>query len=294
MQSLIRRAKPIRLDPAPSRWAWRLQRLLLTPVFWLSLRIIVPFATTLAIGSWYLGDTERQANIQRMVAEARASIEERPEFQVKMMAIDGADDVLSRFVRETLPLNFPTSSFDLDLDAIRTVVDEIPSVKSVAVRIKPGGVLHLDITPRVAVALWRTKDGLALIDETGAYVAAAKQRDARPDLPLLAGDGANKHVPEALRLVAAAKPLGARLRGLVRMGERRWDVVLDRDQRILLPEINPLPVLERVIALEDAHDILTRNVARVDMRLAERATVQMNKEASDQWWAHKAAFGTGN
>jgi hypothetical protein len=43
-------------------------------------------------------------------------------------------------------------------------------------------------------------------------------------------------VPEALALVAAARPAVPRLRGLVRMGERRWDLVLDRDQRILLPE----------------------------------------------------------
>ncbi|MFC6759445.1 hypothetical protein ACFQFQ_08000 [Sulfitobacter porphyrae] len=46
MRSLIRRKAPtsVKADPAPSRWAWRMQRLMLTPGFRLMLRAGVPFA----------------------------------------------------------------------------------------------------------------------------------------------------------------------------------------------------------------------------------------------------------
>ena len=46
MRSLIR-AKRTKADPAPSRWAWRMQRLMLTPGFRLALRAGVPFCVTL-------------------------------------------------------------------------------------------------------------------------------------------------------------------------------------------------------------------------------------------------------
>ena len=88
---------------------------------------------------------------------------------------------------------------------------------------------------------------------------------------------------EALDLVRAAGPLGARMRGLVRVGERRWDVVLDREQRILLPEEAPVQALERVIALGQVHDMLERDLAVVDMRLAARPTIRMNEAAVAQW-----------
>ena len=52
------------------------------------------------------------------------------------------------------------------------------------------------------------------------------------------------------------------------MGERRWDVVLDRDQRILLPETGPVPALERVIALDKAEHLLDRDIT--GRRSAER------------------------
>lgn len=291
MRSLIRK-KPIagRPDPAPSRWSWRMQRLMLTPGIRLALRAGVPFCITLALGTWYLSDEARRGAIETAVAEARASIETRPEFMVNLMAVDGAKDELASYIRETLPLDFPVSSFDLDLDAMRAKVTEISAVKTASVRIRPGGVLQIDIEPRKAVALWRNEDGLALVDENGIYVAAATSRYARPDLPLIAGEGADKHVAEALDLIQAAAPLGERLRGFVRMGERRWDVVLDRDQRILLPSEEPQRALERVLALESAQDILTRDVARVDMRLARRPTVQMTNEAAEERSAQQAAF----
>ncbi|MEH6644122.1 cell division protein FtsQ/DivIB [Sulfitobacter sp.] len=291
MRSLIRKKAPAgRADPAPSRWAWRMQRLMLTPGIRLALRAGVPFCITLLAGTWYLSDEARRGAIEEAVAEARASIETRPEFMVNLMAVDGAEDELASYIRKTLPLNFPVSSFDLNLDAMRAKVTEISAVKSASVRIRPGGVLQIDIEPRMAVALWRNEDGLVLVDENGIYVAAATNRYARPDLPLIAGEGADKNVAEALELIQAAAPLGERLRGLVRMGERRWDVVLDRDQRILLPSEEPQRALERVLALESAQDILTRDVARVDMRLARRPTVLMTNEAAEERSAQQAAF----
>ncbi|KEJ89361.1 cell division protein FtsQ/DivIB [Sulfitobacter donghicola] len=281
-------------DPAPSRWAWRMQRLMLTPGIRLALRAGVPFCITLAAGTWYLSDEARRGAIELAVAEARASIQTRPEFMVNLMAVDGAKDELATYIRESLPLDFPISSFDLDLDAMRTTVSEISAVKTASVRIRPGGVLQIDVEQRKAVALWRNDDGLVLVDEGGNYVATATSRHARPDLPLIAGEGANDHVDEALELMQAAAPLGGRLRGLVRMGARRWDVVLDRDQRILLPADQPQRALERVIALEGAQDILTRDVARVDMRLARRPTVQMTNEAAEERMAQQAAFRAKN
>ena len=285
MLKMIRRSgHPSRSDPAPSRWAWRMQRLMLTPAFRFGLRVGVPFCVTLLAGTIYLSDADRRTAITDAVADARASVEERPEFMVKLMAIDGAEDALAADIRQAVPLNFPLSSFDLDLENIRTQINELHGVKKASVRIRPGGVLQVDIQPRLPVAIWRNEDGLVLVDETGAHVRDIVSRSEFADLPLIAGEHAARHVPEALRLTQVASALGERLRGVVRIGGRRWDVVLDRDQRIMLPESGAVQALERVIALERAQEILTRDVARVDMRLAQRPTVRMNEEATREWW----------
>jgi len=239
-------------------------------------------------GTVWLSDPDRQQRITDTGAEARASIEERPEFMVSLMAIDGAPPDVARDIRETLPLDFPISSFDLDLPSLRATILEMPPVRDASLRVRPGGVLQVNVEPRVPVAIWRTAEGLSLIDETGAFVADLPRRQLRPDLPIVAGVGADTQVLDGLMLFEAARPLGPRVRGIVRMGERRWDVVLDRDQRILLPEVGALQALERVIALEDTDAVLSRDVARVDMRLAARTTLRMNSGAAEEWRRIKA------
>lgn len=282
-----------RYDPAPSRLSYRVQRWMLTPGIRLGLRIGIPFCIVFAAASIWLADPARRDALRLYVADLRASIEERPEFMVSLMAIDGAGPSLAADIREVLPVDFPVSSFDLDIEAMRSTVAGLDPVKSVSLRIRPGGILQVDVTERQPAIVWRTRDGVALLDATGAHITQIASRTERTDLPLIAGDGADDHVDEALELIAAAQPLGARLRGLVRIGERRWDVVLDRDQRIQLPASDPVPALERVIALSEAQDMLERDVAVVDMRLGARPTVRMNGAAVEDWWRIRELNSTG-
>lgn len=278
MRSLIPRRKTSR-DPAPSRWGFRYQRLMLTPLFRTFLRLGLPvFLVVFVIGVWFSNADNRQMLTDK-VAEAKAAIQSREEFMVKLMAIDGADDVLADEIRAVVPVDFPISSFDLDLEASRDLVAAINAVEQATIRIRPGGILQVDVVQRVPVAVWRASDGLRLIDGSGAIVGPLVARSDRSDLPLVVGDGARQALDEALELYATAGPLLPRMRGLVRMGERRWDIVLDRDQRILLPNENPIPALERVIALNQVQDMLERDIAIVDMRNSVRPTIRLNEMA---------------
>ncbi|TDK43210.1 cell division protein FtsQ/DivIB [Antarcticimicrobium luteum] len=282
-----------RPDPAPSRLKYRMQRWLLTPGIRLGLRVGVPFCLCFALGSAFMADPQRRDALTLFMSDLRASIQERPEFMVGLMAIDGAGRNLSEDIREAVALDFPVSSFDLDLEQIRQRIIELDPVETAAVRIRPGGILQVDVTERQPAVVWRSRSGLSMLDETGAHVDNLVSRTARPELPLIAGQGADRAVAEALRLIGAARPLADRLRGLVRVGERRWDVVLDRGQRILLPPDKPVRALERVLALNEVRDLLERDVTVVDMRLRARPTVRMTGAAVEDWWKIRRINGYG-
>ena len=279
--SATRRHTVLPCDPAPSKWKYRYQRMMLTPGFRGLFRIGLPLALiVILVCSWYSHDANREAAITKF-QEIKASFQHRPEFMVASLDVIGADDALIKIVLEQLPITFPMSSFKLDLEAMRGTVEALDAVRSVQVRVGDAGVLTVDITPRTPVALWRDGLNLRLLDEDGRFAGSVATRADRLDLPLIAGDGAQTHIREALVLFRDAEPIAKRLRGLVRVGERRWDVVLDRDQRILLPSENPVAALDRVIALHQARDMLGRDVAVVDMRNGNRPTLRMNKEAAD-------------
>lgn len=269
-------------DPAPSRLAYRVNRWMLTPMFRRFLFVGLPVALAAGIAFAYFADQARRDAVAAGFAAIRESIEQRPEFMVKLMAIDGASDEVAATIRAAVPIAFPISSFDLDLPAIRTQIQGIGAVAKVDVRVRSGGVLQVDVVERVPAVVWRAPAGLVLLDLEGRRVAGLAARTDRADLPLIAGTGADRAVPEALALVAAAEPVKERLRGLLRVGERRWDVVLDRDQRILLPEKGAVEALEQVLALDEARDLLARNILVADMRLPHRPTLRLAAYAVEE------------
>ncbi len=282
MRPLIARRGPVPLpprDPAPSIWSYRFQRLWLTPLFRRLMRVGLPaFAVVLVIG-WYFSDPAHWRGVTDQMAEMRREIENRPEFRVNLMNVRGASPQLAQEVRQTLALDLPLSSFDLDLDQLRETVEELPAVARAELRILSGGYLAVEVEERVPVLIWQTRAAPVLLDADGQFVAPLAHRQLPGPLPQVAGEGADAAVPEALALLEAAAPLGDRLRGLVRMGERRWDVVLRDGRRILLPSDDPIAALDRVLALDEAQDLLGRDVIRVDMRNPARPNVQLSPAA---------------
>ena len=277
MRSLKRR------DPAPSRSAYKLQRLMLPPGVRIFLRWGLPVSfVAFAAGLW-AADPDRREQLLESAHEMRRQIEQRPEFMVNLLAIEGASDEVAEDIREVLALDLPVSSFDLELPALKARAEEIHAVASAAVGGKAGGVLEVRVDEREPAVVWRGRDGLEMLDREGHRVATLTTRSDRPDLPLLAGDGAETAVVEAVELYATARPRDPRIRGLLRVGERRWDGILDRGQRILLPEENPAPALERVIALDQVRSLFKRDVTVVDMRNPARPTLRLGPDASSDF-----------
>lgn len=283
MRPLIARRGPVltRPDPAPSRLTYRVQRLWLTPLFRALLRIGLPAFVVIAALLWYATDEQKVQALMDQVAEIRREIEDRPEFRINVLSIEGASPAVTEEVRATLALNLPVSSFDLDLAELRSRVEALPAVASASVRNAGGGSLTVEVVERVPALIWQARDGTSLIDAEGNFIAALSARQPEAPLPMIAGEAADRAVAEALDLIEAAGPLGDRLLGLVRMGERRWDVVLRDGPRILLPAEAPRAALDRVLLLHDVQEILDRDLLRIDLRNPGQLTVQLTPDAME-------------
>jgi cell division protein FtsQ len=268
-------AKPARRDPAPSRWAYRWQRLWLTPVYRFAFRFVLPFAVIFAMGAAVWADKQRSSAITAQMAGLQDVFENRPEFRVEFLSIEGASADLADAVRAKLAVTLPASSFDLDLDALRDVAQSMDAVAEASVQIRAGGVLRVLLVERQAAVIWRDGDQMQLLDSAGHRVAGLISRSDRADLPLILGTGANLHTQEALDLIVAAGPIAPNMRALQRMGDRRWDIILDRNQRILLPEADALAALDRALALDGAEQLFARDITVIDLRYAARPILRM-------------------
>jgi len=268
-----------RRDPAPSRIGYRLRRLWLTQrVRWL-LRRGVPLGLILAVIIGTIGDGRVQTWVGSQLDGLRNNIAGRPEMQIVAMEIQNASPDLAAQISAVMDMDLPISALDLNMTLLRDQVERLDAVQSATLRLGAQNVLEIDVLERQPVILWRQADQLEMLDTTGARVAIVPARAAQPDLPVIAGEGANEAVEDVLRLNRIALQLGPRLRGFVRIGGRRWDVVLADDVTIMLPEIGAEDALRRVLALHASQALLDRDIAVVDMRDASRPLLRLNTDA---------------
>ncbi|MEM7237466.1 MAG: cell division protein FtsQ/DivIB [Pseudomonadota bacterium] len=210
---------------------------------------------------------------------------EDPDLAVRKVEVLGGSDELHSRLTDQLGTIVGVPAMALDLRDLRSRIEELGAVRSARVELSTKGTLRVLVSERRPAALWRDPDGnLHVVDKSGVRISTAATRSARPGLILILGDGALDQVSEALRIMRAAPAFQPRLRALVRVGERRWDLVLDRDLRVLLPETGAPDAIARVMALHMGEDqLLERDLKVIDMRVPERPVLRMQDRAVETW-----------
>ena len=268
-------------DPAPSRLRYRLERLWFSPAFRRAARIGIPLAAVLLPLAFV---TQNRDLMDRAVAGAAvaaatlADLAQTPEFRVDTLDVVGASPGVTAAIMDVTDGVLPQNSFSLDIEQIRQVILRVPAIESATLFVKPGGILEVRIAERRPAAVWRHEFGLALVDRDGRRIGSLESRSERENLPLIVGEGAPEAIDEALELFKVARPIFGRIRGLRKVGERRWDLVLDRGQTIKLPESRATDVLRRITQLHLEHRLLDRFVTVVDFRLPDRPVLRVEHD----------------
>jgi cell division protein FtsQ len=271
-------------DPAPPPWRYRLGRLWRRRALRRAICVQIP-ALALGLAAVALAaDPATHVAVSRNLDALRAALTERPEFAIRRIEIEGASPQVEAEIRASLIDAQGASSIDLDAGAVRRRIEGLGWVESARVSLEAPEALRVAVVERRAVAIWRIDGEPVLIDANGVDIAPAFSRADRPDLPVVAGEGADKAVAEALAILAAAGSLADRVRGLVRVGERRWDVALERDITLCLPSDEPASAMSRAAAMQDSDRLFDREVAVVDLRLPDRPTMRLTP------LAHEAAL----
>ena len=269
------------IDPAPSRVAYRIMRLLLIPrlrlIFTLGFLSLLIFCATLGL----FINVNVWENISAIKKDLKLAFVERPEFMIKVASIDGSSDELANEIREILPLDFPVSYFDLDIKYLHKVVNEIPAVASAAIKISVGGVLQINVTEKSPAFIWRKDNVMSVIDETGSFIRIANSRVDYPKLPLVVGEAADLAVSEISSLMQANEYFKDHVRAFIRVGERRWDLILENNVRIMLPQREFLAAFDRLMLMNEAGSLLSGRLSNIDMRLVVRPTVRVDTVSVD-------------
>ena len=137
------------------------------------------------------------------------------------------------------------------------------------------GTVSVHLIEKRPFALWRTGTGFDVVERSGAVIVKAEP-EAFKHLPVLVGAGAPEAAAPLIDALAPDKAINARLTAIVRIGERRWDLILSGGVTVRLPEEGweaQLAELERLIV---ERGILERDIEMIDLRYPDNYVFRLH------------------
>ncbi|MET3589535.1 cell division protein FtsQ [Bartonella silvatica] len=207
-------------------------------------------------------------------------------FMVSDVEISGNKRLHKQRVLKILGLDAAASIFAFDVDRARSLLEQQAWVQAANVqKIYPNKV-RVTLIEREPYAIWQHDGVMDIVDNTGRVIVPFN-REGVQNFPLVVGRGAQTSAKVFIQSLSGYPQLCSRVRAFVRVGDRRWDLVLDNGVRIMLPEKGALERLSSLIKTGIMQDLLSRDVLTIDLRLSDRITVSLSDEALER---HRTAI----
>lgn len=180
----------------------------------------------------------------------------------------------------------------VDTEELRQELLRLPWVQDARVSRQLPSTLRVDIVERQPHAVLARPDRLMLIDATGVELEPIARAEA-DEYMLIEGPGAVDRVEDLTRLLDAAPALQSRVRGAEWVGNRRWNLTFETDQRLALPEgeERAAAALIAFAQADGVNRLIGGQATSFDLRNAPRMYMNVPGRAAEQ---EIAAADTGD
>jgi cell division protein FtsQ len=202
-------------------------------------------------------------------------------FAINNVKVSGNAETSEIDILEKIGLDGTTSLMALDVAATRDALKTLPWILDAEVRKIYPDTVEIKLKEKTAFGIWQHGNELELIEKDGKPIA--KLRDNKfAHLPLFVGKDAGTGADEIMHDLERWPAMKARVKALMRVAGRRWDLKLDNGVVIKLPERDMDRAMAELAEFDNSHQVLERDILAIDLRLADRTTVQLTADAAER------------
>jgi cell division protein FtsQ len=186
-------------------------------------------------------------------------------FFLKKVNIQGQNNTQAQYILGVLNLDYGTPILGINLVELRKLLEQNDWVKSAIVARKLPNTLYIGLVERKAIAIWQHNNNVDLIDDTGFVI---KVKDIKPfkDLLYVVGDDANLYAKSLIDLLSSNPQLKTKVVSAIRYGQRRWDILLENNINVKLPENNTAKAWAYIGKLDKEKKLFSENFTNIDLR----------------------------
>ncbi len=168
-----------------------------------------------------------------------------------------------------------------DPDAVRAAIIDLPWVRNATVERRLPDTIVIRLEERRPMALWQHGGRFVVVDREGVELTDDRL-DRFAGLPLVVGAGAPAHAAGFLALLHTEPLVAGRVRAAVWVGGRHWELRLDNDVAVRLPEDDVAAALRRLALAEQDAGLFDRDIVAIDLRFDDRMIIQASPLAAER------------
>jgi len=186
-------------------------------------------------------------------------------FGISQVHLSGNNRTQPQSILAALGFEPGQSIFDADIQAARARLLKLDWVSDAVVRRQYPDDITVQLIEKLPFALWQAQDGSFWVVERNGRPITNKDLSSFAHLPVLIGAGGSSGA-DIVDAVAAHRAIAARIKAYQRISERRWNLILDDDVVVKLPEAGWQKELDALEHLIIDKGILERDVSEIDLR----------------------------
>ncbi|MDX5518579.1 MAG: cell division protein FtsQ/DivIB [Wolbachia endosymbiont of Andrena agilissima] len=131
--------------------------------------------------------------------------------------------------------------------------------------------LHINIDEHKPFALWKDNNKTSVIDFEGKVIVDDYLVD---DLVVITGQNSLSNLEFVRDVLESKTQLRDHISSFAYIGNRRWNIILDNDSTVKLPEDNPYSAWDYLNHLHNKTDFTFSDCSILDMRITDKIFVK--------------------
>ena len=222
-----------------------------------------------------------ESQLRGKLVEISGNVSEAAGLVVREVIVEGRLKTRKSTLLKALNVSEGDNILAINMREMRDRINELPWVKYARIQRHLPNKISLTLVERTPMARWQTNRKLKLIDDHGDVIPRVDL--ARySNLPIIIGKNAPKIAGQILKTLSNEPHLFRRVKSLTLVSDRRWDVRLDNQIYVHLPEKNPGRAWTHLATVEQGHNIFGDQVQGIDMRLENQLIIKIEKNKSSR------------
>ena len=231
---------------------------------------------SISAGSAFYEYKYLESQLRSKLIEASSNIPITAGLIVREVIVEGRSKTKKSALLQALQVSEGDNILAINITEMKDRINKLPWVKSARIERHFPNKISLTLFERTPMARWQTNRVLKLIDVHGDVIPRV-DLTRFSNLPIIIGKNAPKIAGQILNTLSNEPHLFRRVKSLTLVSDRRWDVQLDNQINVHLPEKNPGKAWAHLATVQQGHNIFGDQIQGIDMRLENQLIIKIEK-----------------